>query len=703
MKFSFAASLLLLLAGGIPATAQQDTSSAPSDQSSTPAQTTGASPDQSSPAASPQSTSDQGENANAQRPTYRVTVVQRTTQAVNYRDRGGTTQVDFKGTSLTPQVTGDAKVTGHTGRLAVDASLHHLAPPRSFGPEYLTYVLWAITPEGRPANLGEVIPNDDGNSRVQVTTGLQEFGLIVTAEPYFAVSRPSNLVVAENIVRNDTAGGIHPIDARFDLLQRGQYTLNVPASQLPATSADPHAPLQLLEAENAIAIAQAEGAGQYAADTLDKARAFLAQGQDYYRRKQGITPIGAVARAATQSAEDARLLTLEKKQQEATAAERQRAQDRIQQAQTQAEQEAARAAAAQDEAQRQSEQRALAEQERQAAEQARLQAEQAAQQAAQDRAAAQQQLQAAEQARQAALAQQQSLSQQAEQARLQAQQAEQARLQAEQQAEQQRQRLLTQLNQVLQTRDTARGLIVNMSDVLFDLNKATLRSGAKLRLAKVAGIILAYPDLKLEIDGFTDNTGSPEYNQTLSDKRAETVKNFLAAQGVGANNIVTRGYGESNPVASNSTASGRQMNRRVELVVSGTAIGTNINSSSTTTTTTTTGGVPAGTTAPAQTAQPAGASATGSVGTSGATGTAGPTGTVGTGTAGTPPPATPGAGVSGTVNTPAPSTPANAPASAQPGTTTTTPASQPPSGTASQPATPAPAATPPPGTSPPIG
>ncbi len=703
MKSSFAALLLLFLTGWIPAMAQQDTSSSPSGQSSTPAQTTGTSSDQSSPAATP--AANQEENANQQTPTYRVTVVQRTTQAVDYRDRGGTTQVDFKGTSLTPQVTGDAKVTGHTGRLAIDASLHHLAPPRSFGPEYLTYVLWAITPEGRPSNLGEVIPNDDGNSRVQVTTGLQEFGLIVTAEPYFAVSRPSNLVVAENIVRNDTAGGIHPIDARFDLLQRGQYTLNVPASQLPATGADPRVPLQLLEAENAIAIAQAEGAGQYAADTLDKAKAFLAQGQDYYRRKQGITPIGAVARAATQSAEDARLLTLEKKQQEATAAERQRAQDRIQQAQTQAEQEAARAAAAQDEAKRQADQRALAEQERQAAEQARLQAEQAAQQAVQDRAAAQQQLQEAEQARQAALAQQQALSQQAEQARLQAQQAEQARIQAQQQAEQQRQRLLTQLNQVLQTRDTARGLIVNMSDVLFDLNKATLRSGAKLRLAKVAGIILAYPDLKLEIDGFTDNTGSPTYNQTLSDKRAETVKNFLAAQGVSSNNIVTRGYGESNPVASNSTAAGRQMNRRVELVVSGTAIGTNINSSTTTTTTTT--GTPAGTSAPAQSTQAPGASATGAVGSSGIAGSAGTTGTAGTSSspAGTPPPAAPGAGVSGTVNTTTtPSTPANAPATAQPGTTSTTPASQPPAGTASQPATPppvanpAPAATPPPGT-----
>ena len=268
-------------------------------------------------------------------------------------------------------------------------------------------------------------------------------------------------------------------------------------------------------------------------------------------------------------AEDARLLTIQKKQEEFAAAEKQKSLDRIQAAQTEAEQQSARAAAAQEDARHSAEQRALADQERQAAEQARLEAEQAAQQAAQDRAAAQQQLQASQQ-------QQQALSAQAEQSRLQAQQADQARQQAVQQAEQQRQRLLAQLNQVLQTRDTARGLIVNMSDVLFDLNKATLRPGAKLRLAKVAGIILAYPDLRLEIDGFTDNTGSPGYNQALSEKRAAAVQNFLVSQGVTANNVTIKGFGQQNPVSTNATAAGRQMNRRVEVVVSGTAIGRSI-------------------------------------------------------------------------------------------------------------------------------
>jgi len=648
------------------------TSSSSTDQSSSSTQNT-----------STQNSDNQGSNAadqnnnSGQVPTYRVTVVERTTEAVDYRDRGGTTQVDIKGTTLTPKITGTAKVTGHTGRLAIDASVHGLQPPRTFGPEYLTYVLWAITPEGRPTNLGEMIPNDDGNSRVQVTSGLQVFGLIVTAEPYFAVSRPGNLVVAENIVRNDTAGGIHPINTKFDLIEKGQYTQHLTPDQLPATTADKKVPLQLLEAQNAIAIATAAGADQYAVDTLGKAKAFLAQGEDYYRRKQGITPIGAVSRAAAQSAEDARLLTIQKKQEEFAAAEKQKSLDRIQAAQTEAEQQSARAAAAQEDARHSAEQRALADQERQAAEQARLEAEQAAQQAAQDRAAAQQQLQASQQ-------QQQALSAQADQARLQAQQADQARMQAVQQAEQQRQRLLTQLNQVLQTRDTARGLIVNMSDVLFDLNKATLRPGAKLRLAKVAGIILAYPDLRLEIDGFTDNTGSPGYNQALSEKRAAAVQDFLVSQGVTSGNVTIKGFGQQNPVATNATASGRQMNRRVEVVVSGTAIGRSITPDS--------NGVsgPNGT---------PGMSSTGSVGATGQTSPTQPVNNLSPATSQTPgasgsasgtvstptttAPSTSGSGTSSTTTTmPAGSTPANGMSSTPAGTSApqSQPAAQPPSG-----------------------
>jgi outer membrane protein OmpA-like peptidoglycan-associated protein len=476
--------------------------------------------------------------------------------------------VDIHGTALMPEAGGRAKVTGHTGRLAIDAELRRLAPARKFGPEFLTFVLWAITPEGRAVNLGEVIPNDDGDANIQVSTALQEFGLIVTAEPYFAVTRPSDLVVAENIVRPDTKGFVHTISTKYDLLRRGEYTTLVSPAQLPATNADlKKVPLQLLEAQNAIAIAEAGGAQQYAPEPLARAREYMTRAQDYYQRKQGRTPIGTVARAAAQAAEDARLLTLQRKQQEAAAAEQRANEDKIARAQSEAEAQTARAEQSRLRAQRESEQRALAEQERQAAESARLQAEEA-------QKAAQQQLQEAEAARKAAQQQQQAYAQEAEQARLKAQQADEARSAAERQREELRARLLQQLNTVLQTRDTAEGLIATMPDVLFDTGRYTLKPTARERLAKVAGILLAYPDLRLKIEGFTDNVGSDDFNQRLSEKRAATVRDYLVQQGVPMDNVAALGMGKSNPVASNATAAGRQQNRRVDLIVSGESIQT---------------------------------------------------------------------------------------------------------------------------------
>jgi len=485
----------------------------------------------------------------AQTPTYRVTVVGRTTKAVNYQHHQGSTKVDLRGTSLMPEAKGDASVDSKNGRLQIDAKMEHLQRPGNFGPEYLTYVLWAITPEGRANNLGEVIPDNDGKASLKVTTNLQTFGLIVTAEPYFAVTQPSDLMVMENIIRSNTKGWELPIDAKFEAVQRGQYTVTIPASQLPATSSDTRkTPLELLEARNAVAIAKATGAEKYAPDSLAKAADFLNRGEDYLRRKQGSKAIGTVARGATEAAEDARLLTIRKKEEERIAEQQRLARERTEQAQAKAAQETA--------------QRQQAEQERQAAEQAKLEAQQAQQQAEQQR-------QAAEAARQAALAQQQAAQADAQRAQLVAQQ-------AQQQKEEMRTRLLNQLNQVLQTRDTARGVIATMPDVLFDFNKYTLRPEARERLAKVAGIILAYPDLHVQIEGHTDSIGSGAYNQTLSEQRAASVRDYLSSQGVAINNLVAQGFGKSDPVASNATPAGRQRNRRVDLVVSGAAIGQNV-------------------------------------------------------------------------------------------------------------------------------
>jgi outer membrane protein OmpA-like peptidoglycan-associated protein len=490
----------------------------------------------------------QNTGQNDQMPIFRVNVYGRTTKAVNYRHRGGSTTVDFRGTDLMPQVDGRAKVEGKAGRLAISAELTHMQPASSFGGQYLTYVLWAVTPEGRAVNLGEVLPGDNGKDKIDVTTDLQAFGLIVTAEPYYSVTHPSNKVVAENILRQETKGFEEPIDAKFDVLEGGQYTIDVPAEQLPATQADSRVPLDLLEARNAVAIAKAAGARQYAPESLAKAEDMLQRAEDYLQRKQGRTPIGTAARGATQMAEDARVLTLRRKEQERIEADRRAHEDA--QAKAEADTQAAQAQAAQAQAQSDEDARRRA-----AAEQAQAEA---------------QRQQAAAQAQQ----------QQAEAATVTAQQAaaeaDRQRQDAIRQKEEMRARLLAQLNQVLQTRDTVRGLIVSMPDVLFDFNKYTLKPEARERLARISGIVLAYPDLKLQIEGYTDSIGSDEYNQTLSEKRAAAVRDYLVSSGVSMNNVAAQGMGKANPIADNSTASGRKLNRRVEMIVSGDVIGNQI-------------------------------------------------------------------------------------------------------------------------------
>jgi outer membrane protein OmpA-like peptidoglycan-associated protein len=491
-------------------------------------------------------------------PVFHVNVVSRTTKAVNYRHHSGKTTLDLRGTELMPQAKGRVSVESRTGRMEIDADVQNLTPARTFGPEYLTYVLWAITPEGRPSNLGELDPRD-GKSSVKVTTDLQAFGLIVTAEPYFAVTQPSNLVVLENVVLPSTKGWEVPIDTKFDLLERGQYTLNMSPAQLPSTTADPKTPTDLLEAQNAIAIARADGADKYAPDVLGKAQDFLNRAEDYVARKQSDKAISTVARGAVQSAEDARVLTIRKRQQEQQEAERRAMEEREAQARAQAEQAQQQEATAKAQAEERARQAEQAQQERAAAEQAKADAERARQDA--------------ETAKAAAIQQQQLAQNQAQQAQLTAQQAEQARLQTERDAQQTRERLLQQLNQVLQTKETARGLIVDMPDVLFDTGKYTLKAGARERLAKVAGILLAYPNLHVQVEGHTDNVGGVDFNQQLSQERADSVRSFLTSQGVRPENIDARGFGMTQPVASNTTSAGRQLNRRVDLVVTGEAIG----------------------------------------------------------------------------------------------------------------------------------
>jgi outer membrane protein OmpA-like peptidoglycan-associated protein len=474
-------------------------------------------------------------------PIFRVTVVARTVVAINYHHRSGTTHIDFRGTELMPPARGEARVDSQMGSTKVDVHVDHLTPANQFGPEYLTYVLWAITPEGRAQNLGELALSAD-HSSLLATSSLQVFGLIVTAEPYFAVTQPSDVVVMENFVRNDTTGTIEQVNAKYELLQRGQYVLNRAAYR--PVRINPKGPLQLAEAENAVEIARLAGADRYAADTFQKA-ALALQNAEGFMSNGGGKPAETNAREAAQMAEDARIITYKKIEAEQLAHERQTKEEQLAQQRAAAEQAQASAQAA--------------EAQRATAEQAQREAQAAAAQAAQDKAAA-------DAARAAALQQQQQAQGEADRARQEAAQAESEKTQL-------RERLMQQLNAVLETRETARGLIVNINDVLFDFNKYTLKPGAREKMAKVSGILLAYPGLKLQLEGHTDSVGGDDYNLTLSQQRADAVRDFLVEQGVPVANISAVGLGKSDPVASNDTAAGRQQNRRVELVVTGEAIG----------------------------------------------------------------------------------------------------------------------------------
>ena len=506
-------------------------------------------------------------------PLYKITVnvVERTTKAINYRPRSGSTTVDFRGTALMPAARGEAKVESKQGYIEIEVEFDDLQGATRFGPEYLTYVMWAITPEGRATNLGEVILNGT-KSKLNVTTELQSFGLIVTAEPYFAVSQPSDVVVMENFVRKDTVGKVEEIDAKFELLQRGQYAVNVPPSELKPIPLEKGTPLDLHEARNAVRIARWAGADKDAAESFHKAEESLKQAEVYKARKAGTRPVVMSAREAVQTAEDARLIALKRQEEQRLATERQAAADREAQAKAQAERS-----------------RLQAEQSRLQAEQSRLQAEEDARRRVQ--AESEQRLETerrarAEAERAAAQAQTQAAQAQADAARERAQkdqaaadQARQAAARAEQEKAELRAKLVEQLNLILETRETARGLIVNISDVLFDTGQYTLKPAAREKLAKVSGIVLAHPGLRLEVEGHTDSVGSDDFNQQLSEKRAASVRDFLVKQGIAINTITARGFGKTMPVASNDNAAGRQRNRRVEMIVAGDVIGIPITNS----------------------------------------------------------------------------------------------------------------------------
>ncbi len=503
-----------------------------------------------------------------------ASTVSRTTKAVHYRLQGGTTKVDFQGTDLSRRASGEAKVEGKKTNFEIDATFQGLEDATKFGLEYLTYVAWAVSPQGRPVNLGELTLNHSGSAHLKAYTDLQTFGMIVTAEPYFAVTQPGNMVVMESA---SVLGGGENIDAKYELVTRGTYSSTNTHIQDAIFGIDTKTPLELFEARNAVRIAMIAAGDKYASAILPKAKQQLLHAEELYRQKQKKETVGVAAKEATETAEEARLMAVKQKAEDeaqaaAAAREAKARADADAEAKRRADAEAARAQAEQA--------RVQAEQARAQAEQAKVEAERMKQEALAAAQEASRQKEAAEKAKAEAVAQQQVLSAETDKARAAAaqsenlrQQAESLRLQAEKEKQELRARLLQQLNSILATRDSARGLIANMSDVLFRSGSFELAPGARERLAKVSGIVLAYPSLHVAVEGHTDSVGSDEYNQELSERRAESVRDYFVQQGIPSSAIEARGFGKSEPIASNDTSEGRQQNRRVELVLSGDAIG----------------------------------------------------------------------------------------------------------------------------------
>ena len=499
-------------------------------------------------------------------PTFRVNVISRNVQAVNYEHRSGASKLDFVGTDLMPSANGEAKVNSKRGSIEIEAEFGDLQGPTTFGTEYLTYVLWAISPEGRAVNLGEVLVGDNHRSKLRVTTDLQAFALIVTAEPYYAVRQPSNAVVLENVVRESTKGTTEAVNAKYELMERGGY---IPTGyKFDPVVLNARLPLEFFEARNALRIAQSEGAEQYASDSYQHAVQLMNNADEYATSRHIDTkPLIAVSRDAVQTAEDAREIAVKKLDEIRLANERQASSDAQAQSQAQADDAMRQKDQAQSDTANALAAKTQAESDAAKARADALEAQTATAQAQSDMAASEASSASAVSAAQA----------DAEQSRLAAQQAQQSAQQADTDKAAMRARLSEQLNSILQTRDSARGLIVSMSDVLFDTGKYSLKPGAREKLAKVAGILLAYPGLDIAVGGYTDNVGSDQMNQTLSENRAGSVRDYLVQQGVLTNSVSARGFGNTSPVASNDNSSGRQQNRRVELLVSGEAIGSPVN------------------------------------------------------------------------------------------------------------------------------
>jgi flagellar motor protein MotB len=464
-------------------------------------------------------------------PIYQVTVIERTVKAVNYQYRSVPTRVDFVGTVLLPKAKGGAAIESKAGRVEINAEFDRLEAATRFGPEYLTYVLWAITPEGHAKNLGELLTDSGDDSHLKVTTDLQTFGMIVTAEPYAAVRQPSNVVVLENEIRKDTVGQVHQIQARYELLPRGHYTYVVPkdvtvaganAEKLPMDRYE--ALLEVYQAQNAVQIARSQGADRYASDTLAKAEADLKQAQEWYQRKVDRNTIVTRARQAAQTAEDARVIASQRKKDEELALAKSEV-AREQQLRQQAEAETQRLRAAQASTNGGQNERE------------RLQVDTVAAQSITTQPATV--VETATTAPSTVVVQQQALPP------------------MDSSKTQLRLSLLRELSAAMTARDTPRGLVVEIPDA--DFVSAGVRSEITARLQRVAALLAANPNLYVAVEGHGDR---------FSSERAIAVRDALVRAGAPAGYMSARGFGNTRPLGPNAT-----QNRRVEITISGDPIG----------------------------------------------------------------------------------------------------------------------------------
>ena len=488
---------------------------------------------------------------NTKVPIYTVTVVERTINAVDYRYRGGPTSLNFRGTVLLPHAKGEAQVESKAGRTEIDAKFDRVEAPTRYGKEYLTYVLWAISPEGHAKNLGELMPGSSDHAKLHVTTDLQAFGMLVTAEPYSAVRQPSDVVVLENVVRPDTIGGVEPISAKYELLPRGQYTYNVPSDLTAGAAKGEMLPmdryeslLEVYQAQNAIQIAKAAGADRYATDTFNKAERLYETARDGQMRKADRTTIVTAARQAAQTAEDARIITERRMQDEKLAA----SQEQI--------------ALAEEKAARERELRLRAEADAQAArsqasaERSVLEEERSSRLRAEEYSAA---ARAVPPPPPAPISTNTTIVESSSGAPVNAQQMD------------MRMRLARELNGAMTTRDTPRGLVVSLPDS--DFRGTSLNPSVYGALLRVAAAIRAHPGLNVQVEGHTDNSLGETRAEEYSYARAVAVRSEMARAGVPATSVSARGYGSTRPLASNASASGREQNRRVEITITGDSIG----------------------------------------------------------------------------------------------------------------------------------